>query len=249
MRRVFLLGGHDLEMETIRLLLEDRGEEYIDKDLSWKNAELSAYYNDMSDVGALYYGIELRGLPPSGVNYVLVDHHNDNSGKPASIAQVAAVLGVALTRFQQLVAANDAGYIDGMRQIGATDTEIAAVRQKDRQMQGVTAEEEAMAEEEVQRVALRQGIKVLKTDLSHFSPLVDRLYPYGRLLLYNNHELTYYGHGADKLVTSMARLVEQGAAYYGGNGCAFFGIGAGHFPPETIAAYANQIVGLLGVRC
>lgn len=248
MRRMFLLGGHDLEMETIRQLLVDSGEDYVDHSLSWHNAELESYYSDMCDEDTVYYGIELRGKAPAGVNYRLIDHHNENSGKDASIAQVAAVLGVELNRQHMLVAANDAGYIDGMRRMGATTTEIEEIRLLDRKMQGVSEDEETVAEKEVQSVEDRGGIKVLKTELNHFSPIVDRLYPYGQLLVYSDSELTYYGPGAPVLVGAFGSLVESGAAYYGGTGCSFFGIGAGHFGEETIAAYVNQIVDLLSHR-
>lgn len=51
---------------------------------------------------------------------IVVDHHNEMSSRPASILQVLALLGMDATRWQQLVAANDCGYIPAMLSMGAT---------------------------------------------------------------------------------------------------------------------------------
>ena len=43
-QKVFLLGGYDLEMLTIKQMLEERGDSVvIDKHLRWDNAKLSKY--------------------------------------------------------------------------------------------------------------------------------------------------------------------------------------------------------------
>ena len=70
-------------------------------------------------------GIELTEdiVPPP--TYIRIDHHNELSDRPAAIVQVAALFGVELDRWQLLVAANDARYIPGMLEMGATDEEIA----------------------------------------------------------------------------------------------------------------------------
>ena len=69
--------------------------------------------------------------------YTDIDHHNERDHEPASIVQVAELLGVALTRREQLVAANDRGYIPALRAAGATDAEVADIRRADRAAQGV----------------------------------------------------------------------------------------------------------------
>lgn len=43
MKSVFFLGGHDLEMVTIKKILDEYKQEYLDKDLSWSEACLSEY--------------------------------------------------------------------------------------------------------------------------------------------------------------------------------------------------------------
>ena len=45
---VFLLGGYDLEMLTIKQMLEERdGYIVLDKQLRWDNSLLSAYRNEL----------------------------------------------------------------------------------------------------------------------------------------------------------------------------------------------------------
>ena len=106
--KVFLLGGYDLEMLTIKQLLEARTDcVVIDKRLSWDNAFLSAYreelslYNDKS-----VYAVELQDDLGGQYQVTFIDHHNGMESNPSSLEQVAAVLDASLNRFQQLVAAN-----------------------------------------------------------------------------------------------------------------------------------------------
>lgn len=81
MKPVFLLGGHDLEMETIRKLLESIGfsdldsspagnGHFADRNLRWDNSFLSKYSDILETYGnrngCHIYGIELRPDPPAG---------------------------------------------------------------------------------------------------------------------------------------------------------------------------------------
>ncbi|MEX0967663.1 MAG: hypothetical protein WD077_10520 [Bacteroidia bacterium] len=116
---VFLLGGHDLEMAEIRKLLEQHSLPYHDGGLSWNNATLSAY-KDIWDDQRFFVGIELREDISPPPKYISIDHHNERSDEPASIAQVAKLLGITIDRWQQLVAANDRGFIPAMERMGAT---------------------------------------------------------------------------------------------------------------------------------
>ena len=45
---LFLLGGHDLEMNAIIQLLEEHHLIYKDRSLQWNNAYLSQYEQDLS---------------------------------------------------------------------------------------------------------------------------------------------------------------------------------------------------------
>lgn len=58
-RKLFLLGGHDLEMLAIRSLLEKNHIPYKDHGLSWHNAYLSSYIQDMVEMAHFtIYGVE-----------------------------------------------------------------------------------------------------------------------------------------------------------------------------------------------
>ena len=62
-KKVFLLGGYDLEMLEIKKILDSKNVEYKDKNLSW-GAKLSDYqdilekYKNEEDV--ILYGVELE---------------------------------------------------------------------------------------------------------------------------------------------------------------------------------------------
>ena len=147
---IFLLGGHDLEMSEIRNMLEENAVQYFDRSLSWSNANLKEYaqeldlYGNKEDISL--YGIELqeKGYHPIPSNYTRIDHHNEMSSRPASILQVAAVIDIPVSRYRQLIAANDTGYIPGMACLGATPDEINAIRLLDREAQGVTVKDKEL---------------------------------------------------------------------------------------------------------
>jgi hypothetical protein len=148
---------------------------------------------------------------------------------PPSIEQVAAILGITLSREQQLVAANDKGFIPAMLDMGATDEEIARIRKLDRQSQGVTANDEELAEQSINNHLSRDGvITIVKSLTPKFSPITDRLFGKAdKLVVYNNQKLVYYGQGAAKLNSHFLHLAEEGATYYGGGENGYWGIKEG----------------------
>ncbi len=244
-KKLFLLGGHDLEMQEIVKLLQNQKcrqidssiEEmpdcaYVDKNLSW-GAKLSEYrdvlqrFGDRNDI--IIYGIELNEdiTPPS--NYAAIDHHNERADRPSSLEQVAELFGVKLDRWQRLVAANDKGYIPEMKKMCATDEEIEAIREADRKAQGVSEKEEKIAKSESQNLEYKDGYVLVRTTLKKFSPLVDRIqkdYP-KKLLVINpdTKEITFYGNknGIEKLIEHFKTAIEEKSVYYGGNPLSFFG--------------------------
>ena len=171
-RFIFLLGGADLEMHTIRQLLDKNGYRYYDKHLRWENACLSAYRKEITDYTGddtpLWVGIELQEDMNLPSNYISIDHHNRNAHKPSSLEQVAELLEIPLSRQEQLIAANDRAYIPGMKALQASDAEIAGIRQADRAFQGVTEEEEKLAE-----LAIREHIQVCDNLIAGY----QRTYP------------------------------------------------------------------------
>lgn len=195
----FFLGGKDLEMETIKNLLNKQGVAYSDAGLAW-GASTSKYGDEIEKVaedGKTPVIIELAidsKLPENTVN---VDHHNENANKPASILQVCELLGVEPTRKMQLVAANDSGYIPAMLAMGASKEEIALIRYQDRSCQGITAEQEKQAEEALQHTQEICGVTIVMLPHSKTATITDRLFdqskPQNLLIISADGETNYFG--------------------------------------------------------
>lgn len=164
---VFLLGGHDLEMAEISRILDKYGILYHDNNLGWNNAKLSSY-SELFNNNDRFVGIELTTdiAPPK--NYLLIDHHNENVGKPSAIEQVAELLGIELTREQQLIAANDKGFIPAMEALGATPKEIAEIRRLDQIFKGETIENERLQEQTISKNMSTQKGKIYRSLFSLF---------------------------------------------------------------------------------
>ncbi len=239
----FLLGGYDLEMLEISQLLLANKQQFSDLHLSW-GATLDAYTHVLSaDQDVVFVGIELgigshTTLPK---NYIEIDHHNEKSHLPSSIEQVADLLGISLTRHQQLVAANDSGYIPAMRAMGASNEEIQHIRKLDRQAQGVTDTMEQMALQSLKNLRFEQGVCVIKTPLEKFSPIVDRLNE-KKLLICNNETLNYYGEGVGLLAAQFHNFITAHKAYHGGGQSGFFGTATGAFSETELNALIPQII-------
>lgn len=244
MTKIFLLGGHDLEMLTIKQLLEEQSVAFYDAKLEWNNARLSAYQKYFSDE-QMFYGVELKEDCQLPKHYCRIDHHNDYSGRPSSLEQVAAILEIELNRWQKLVAINDAMYIPGMESFGATKEEFQCIRLADRQAQGVTEEEEREAEASIERSVEIESVRVVQTKNRRFSPITDRLYPCKQLLIYNNEELTYYGKNVTCLTNCYAKEIEGQTAYYGGGNHGFFGLAKGYYTEEEIKMNVERIIKLI----
>ena len=245
LQKVFLLGGHDLEMMTIKHMLEGRTDcMTIDRHLSWDNAILSAYQEELVRYhkDAEIYGIELREDIFAPCNYRRIDHHNDYSNRRASVLQVAEILDVTPDRHIQLVAANDAGYIPAMQALGATDEEIQEIRRQDRAAQGVTEDDELAAEQSIVKGLTRlTDMLVVQSHTSCFSAICDRLYPYSRLLIYSDREWIYYGEGKSRLVEVFAAEIKAGRVYHGGGESGYIGTAKDAFPKEQIVSLVNRI--------
>lgn len=224
--RIFLLGGHDLEMQEICNLLTLQGERFVDKYLNWHNSNLSAYAEIIAtEPDSDFYGIELHEDCPLPKHYTRIDHHNDYCNHHASILQVAEMLGVTPDWHMQLVAANDAGYIPAMKALEATDEEIDDIRQKDRKAQGVSEEEEQQAKKAVETANMSYpGLVIVKEHNDKFSPVVDRLsntYPYHSYVVYNETSICTYGSIASSF---RDYYHDSKKLYYGGIGNGYAGL-------------------------
>jgi len=220
MNRVFLLGGSDLEMQEIRKLLEQNNQKFIDKNLKW-GARLSHYKDEINDYDE-FIGIELQRdiLPPA--NYIEIDHHGENSHKKSSLEQVADLLEVSLNRWHSLVAANDTRYIEGLKTLGATPQEIEKIRHADRVAQGVTPEDEKLAQDSLAST----DSYIIYSKTPHFSTVSDRIYDkFTHYIIYNENKVLFYGFSIEKLLLFLEQ--KQTSAenyYYGGGDFGFFGI-------------------------
>jgi len=172
---------------------------FLDKNLHW-NASIEDYreiIDTFADSDVEIYGIELSELDECSLpsNYYAIDHHNEKWCRPSALEQVAQLLGIELDEPQKLIAANDRGYIPALEAMKVDQEKIEEIRRLDRQVQGITQEEERKANIEIEKVEKRGDVWVLKTTLKHFSPLIDRLFLQNKreLIVYNNDSLRYTG--------------------------------------------------------
>jgi hypothetical protein len=185
-RLAFFLGGHDLEMVTIRDLLLSSGVDarlVHDAKLRW-GAKASAYRTQIErtlGAGQTPVLIELEDDLGLGHRAIHIDHHGPRGGRetPTSLQQIFALLKLPLeswTPWFERVAANDRGWIPALQALGLTDDEIDAVRRADREAQGITADEETAAE---RALALAEtcgsALTIVRLPHNRTAPVMDRL--------------------------------------------------------------------------
>lgn len=194
-------GGYDAEMVEIINICSKAGVEVVDKHLGW-GAAASAYAEEI--VKAVSEGktpvlIELALDIELPAGTIVVDHHNENVGKPASILQVLDLLDIEPSREQQLIAANDSGYIPAMLALGATADEVARVRLLDRSAQGITPEQEAEAERAIAAAETVNGVTIIRMAHSKTATVCDRLFNPEKeqrlLILSGDGESNFFGNG------------------------------------------------------
>ena len=211
--RLWVTPNNDLEAKTIVEMLEKNEEEYLVTGQAWGASwekleeELKEKVEKAKQNGKSVYGVELQGDSNAAIN---IDHHiygeDDRSNPKSSIEQVADILGVELTLDEQFVSANDKGYIPAMQELGANlgieekDLQeiIENIRMRDREMQGVTPEQEAQAQEAVEKLGdLSEKREYIAMDLPHSktSTVTDRLFgKYDNLLITSaDGETNFYG--------------------------------------------------------
>jgi hypothetical protein len=233
MSALFILGGNDAEMMMIEGILDACGIEHTAPLSGW-GAKPNLESLDVSGKEIVF----VECLPPEGFvgNLTVIDHHGERSGEPASIMQVIDLIRYKPrqeeARLFALIAANDNGYIPGMLTIGATNEEIAAVREIERNAQGITPLQEEQAESALQpqhyKAAADGRLVIVKCEHSKSTPITDRLFTSWRsgekLLIIAPDEVNFYGDGAlcAELENSFGgwsggagRGITGGQAYYG----------------------------------
>ena len=223
----FYLGGHDLEMAEIRLLLERHAPgRFADAHLQW-GATASAYKADIRqalDEGFDIALIELEndlvpGLVPPG-RLIVIDHHGERAGKdmPTAIEQTAALLKVPLSRWQQLVSANDKGHIAGLEDMGADEREIIAIRKADRRAQGISPAGEALARRAIAEARRHASLTLVRTGLATSTAIADFLHPalggpgYENLLVILKDKAAFFGNG--RIIKALCEKFQP--CWYGG---------------------------------
>lgn len=241
--RLWVSPNNDLEAKTIIEMLQREGEEFLVTGQAWGASwekleeELKTKIAEARKRGQEVYGVELQGDSNGAIN---VDHHtygeDDRSNPKSSIEQVAAILGVELTLDEQFVSANDKGYIPAMEKLGEElgispeDLKeiIANIRMRDREMQGVTIEQEAQAQEAVEKLGdLREKRDYISMDLPHSktSTVTDRLYgKYDNLLITSGDGETNF-YGTTEIIKMLSEKfpggwsggqLDQGSGFWGG---------------------------------
>ena len=241
---IFLLGGADLEMHTIRDVLSREGITFFDHHLRWDNALLSSYKLELQTVkdGQIVFGIELREdiMPPEC--YRAIDHHNELSASPCALEQVMKIFQQPMNRYEQLVAANDKSYIPGMLELDASEEEIESIRRADRKAQGVTDEEEHLAEKAIaSNLEIKDDLIIVQALCSRFSPICDRLFPYHKLLIYTDSEWMYYGDRCCSIRDLFTDELLSGDLFYGGGEQGYVGVKQNVYKKDNIIEMINRI--------
>ena len=212
----FFLGGLDLEMVEIARVLTEHNIPYFDRALDWSHATFAAYEEEIHSAisnGRRPVLIELRDIPAEVHPFIdIIDHHGIESAHlPTCLEAVLTRIGVTtLTREQQLIAANDKGYIEEMAAIGTTSEEIQHIRALDRKAQGITQEQELAGEEAIRNLDNRSvGLTIVYLPHDKTATVTDRLSSltggpgYSNLLIVSPEELSFFGSG--KIILELER--------------------------------------------
>ncbi len=198
---VVFAGGYDGEMVAIINACREAGVEVVDNHLGW-GASASAYTSEIAQAvseGKTPVLVELTLDIEVPSTSIIVDHHNENAGKPASLLQILNLIGVEPSREQQLIAANDCGYIPAMLALGATAEEVAKVRYADRAAQGITPEQEIEAERAIAAAETVNGVTIVRMAHSKTATVCDRLFTPEKeqrlLILSGDGESNFFGNG------------------------------------------------------
>ena len=233
MKKLFLLGGHDLEMLEITEILKSQTQQYKDKELRW-GAKLSDY-KEFLDFEGTIYGIELEEDIAVPENYIAIDHHGKNDAKQSSLEQVAELLNIKLSRTQQLIAANDSRYIDGMKSLCASQEEIDEIRRRDIEAQRIDPLEIKKAKDSFEN-AKKENNNFIFSKSQFFSPLSDlAYYEFGNYVIYDDSKVIFYRYQKKEILDFFAaQNIDEKNYYYGGGDFGFIGIKEGIFNKEKI---------------
>lgn len=239
--RIWVTPSNDLESKTIIEILKRNGEDFLVTAQPWGASwqkleeEIKKKIEQCIAEGKQVYGVELKGYVDGTSN---IDHHvydnDDRSNTKSSIEQVAEILGVELTVDEKFVAVNDKGFIPAMEKLGVEinlrgeelQKIIRDIRMRDRLAQGITLEQEAASQEEVEKLGeITEKQELILMDLPHskFATVTDRLYgKYENLLITSANGVTIF-FGKTNLINSLKKKFPK--CWYGGQ----LGQGSGYW--------------------
>jgi len=187
---------------------------------SWDNLEpeIKKEIEELKNKNFKIFGVELQGSAPEGA--VNIDHHrydgDDRSNERSSLEQVSELIGHELTLYEQFVSANDKGFIPKMIELAKTknlskkETQkmIEKARLQDRAAQGITPEQEKIAEKAIEEAEVSDLLTVVRMSHSKTATVCDRLY--GRyknlLVLSGDGEVNFFGE--KRVIEKLSSLVE-----------------------------------------
>ncbi|NVK64976.1 MAG: hypothetical protein HWE22_10335 [Flavobacteriales bacterium] len=249
---IFLLGGSDLEMTEIKRILKRRKLSFEDRNLTWGNASWEAYqdlYEFPEDRNKIFVGIELQDKDSRPQNSIDIDHHGELEGRNSALEQLIDLLEIpeSFTWRRQLIAANDTGYIPAMQKLGASKEEIEKIRRLDRKAQGVSEQDEKLAEKAIRENCTSYGgLKLIRAFNDKFSPITDRLFGHSKQhIIYTENELTYFGKNRDKVANLFQEELESERVYLGGGTSGYIGLINGQWSEEEILSARDEIIELL----
>jgi len=181
----FFLGGHDLEMITIRDLLDTHYDsQYSDAGLKW-GARASNYEAEIEE--KVYQGytpvlVELEvDIEHTDGPIELIDHHGDAAGhdQPTSLEQVYIKLGMdfeGASEDQKAIAANDRGYVYELRKRGFSENKIREIREREWKIQGISDDEVSQAKDAIaHRLDEGPGLIIVNTQSDRAGLIADLL--------------------------------------------------------------------------
>jgi hypothetical protein len=179
-KNFFILGGEDGEMARIREHLTALDIRWIQPVKGWGTKEFGPDTIGAEGMAPGTRVVFVECVPaadfPRTRVHVVVDHHGDNAGLPASIMQVLDLLKIEPTRWDDLVAANDEAYFPGLQAMGATRAEIDSVRAHCRAAQGISPEQEAEAARALAApIEMIGNIRIFRMAHSKCAPIGDTL--------------------------------------------------------------------------
>jgi len=204
-----------LKNENIKTLITKQG-----WGASWSGLEpeIKKEIENYKNKNYKIFGVELQGSAPEGVENI--DHHrydgDDRSNEKSSLEQVAELIGYKLTLYDQFVAENDKGFIPAMLTLAKnknldkkeTQKMIEKVRLQDRAAQGITPEQEEIAEKAIQEAEVSDRLTVVRMSHSKTATVCDRLF--GRyknlLILSEDGEVNFFGE--KRVIERLSSLVK-----------------------------------------